>query len=126
MARRRSDRHLLGSGDQGRRQGDLLQLHQGAVRLSPGAAPKNSRRRGSGSIRCTRVIETDMGRHLIDDFAAAQGVGGTMVLANVSAMHPPWATWASRKTLPMPWFSWPATAPPSAPAANWWSMGLSA
>ena len=34
------------------------------------------------------VIDTDMGRHLIDDFAAAQGVGNNEVLANVSAMHP--------------------------------------
>ena len=29
-----------------------------------------------------------MGRKLIDDFAAAQGVGGNESLANVSAAHP--------------------------------------
>jgi NAD(P)-dependent dehydrogenase (short-subunit alcohol dehydrogenase family) len=34
------------------------------------------------------VIDTDMGRHLIDDFAQAQGLGDNEVLANVSAMHP--------------------------------------
>ena len=34
------------------------------------------------------VIDTDMGRKLIDDFAAAQGAGNNETLANVSAMHP--------------------------------------
>ena len=34
------------------------------------------------------VIDTDMGRKLVDDFAAAQGAGNNEMLAHVSAMHP--------------------------------------
>ncbi len=34
------------------------------------------------------VIDTDMGRKLVDDFAAAQGAGNNEMLAQVSAMHP--------------------------------------
>jgi len=34
------------------------------------------------------VIDTDMGRKLVDDFATAQGAGNNEMLAQVSAMHP--------------------------------------
>ena len=51
------------------------------------------RKRGSAArIRVNSVhpgvIDTDMGRKLVDDFAEAQGLGNNEMLAGVSAMHP--------------------------------------
>lgn len=62
---------------------------KGAVRLfTKGCAKELAAARIRVNSVHPGVIETDMGRHLIDDFAAAQGVGDNEVLANVSAMHP--------------------------------------
>ena len=62
---------------------------KGAVRLfTKGCAKELAAARVRVNSVHPAVIDTDMGRHLIDDFAAAQGVGNNEVLANVSAMHP--------------------------------------
>jgi NAD(P)-dependent dehydrogenase (short-subunit alcohol dehydrogenase family) len=62
---------------------------KGAVRLfTKGCAKELAAARIRVNSVHPGVIETDMGRHLIDDFAVAQGVGDNEVLANVSAMHP--------------------------------------
>ncbi|HCF24722.1 MULTISPECIES: SDR family oxidoreductase [unclassified Novosphingobium] len=62
---------------------------KGAVRLfTKGCAKELAAARVRVNSVHPGVIDTDMGRTLIDDFAVAQGVGGNEVLANVSAMHP--------------------------------------
>ena len=62
---------------------------KGAVRLfTKGCAKELAAARIRVNSVHPGVIDTDMGRHLIDDFAAAQGVGNNEVMANVSAMHP--------------------------------------
>ncbi|HEX4849024.1 MAG TPA: SDR family oxidoreductase, partial [Novosphingobium sp.] len=62
---------------------------KGAVRLfTKGCAKELAAARIRVNSVHPGVIDTDMGRHLIDDFAAAQGLGDNEVLANVSAMHP--------------------------------------
>ena len=62
---------------------------KGAVRLfTKGCAKELAATRIRVNSVHPGVIDTDMGRHLIDDFAGAQGVGNNEVLAQVSAMHP--------------------------------------
>ncbi|MCZ8170133.1 MAG: SDR family NAD(P)-dependent oxidoreductase [Novosphingobium sp.] len=62
---------------------------KGAVRLfTKGCAKELAAARIRVNSVHPGVIDTDMGRHLIGDFAAAQGVGDNEVMANVSAMHP--------------------------------------
>ncbi|MCZ8018239.1 SDR family oxidoreductase [Novosphingobium sp.] len=62
---------------------------KGAVRLfTKGCAKELAAARIRVNSVHPGVIDTDMGRHLIDDFAAAQGVGNNEVMASVSAMHP--------------------------------------
>jgi NAD(P)-dependent dehydrogenase (short-subunit alcohol dehydrogenase family) len=62
---------------------------KGAVRLfTKGCAKELAAARIRVNSVHPGVIDTDMGRHLIDDFAAAQGAGNNEVMANVSAMHP--------------------------------------
>jgi len=62
---------------------------KGAVRLfTKGCAKELAAARIRVNSVHPGVIDTDMGRTLIDDFAAAQGVGNNEVIANISAMHP--------------------------------------
>ncbi|MEQ1495920.1 MAG: SDR family oxidoreductase [Novosphingobium sp.] len=62
---------------------------KGAVRLfTKGCAKELAAARIRVNSVHPGVIDTDMGRTLIDDFAAAQGVGGNESLAGVAAMHP--------------------------------------
>lgn len=62
---------------------------KGAVRLfTKGAAKELAAARIRVNSVHPGVIDTAMGRHLIDDFAAAQGVGDNEVLTSISAMHP--------------------------------------
>ena len=62
---------------------------KGAVRLfTKGCAKELAAARIRVNSVHPGVIDTQMGRTLIDDFAHAQGMGGNEVLAQVSAMHP--------------------------------------
>lgn len=62
---------------------------KGAVRLfTKGCAKELAAARIRVNSVHPAVIDTDMGRKLVDDFAAAQGAGNNEMLANVSAMHP--------------------------------------
>ncbi|MFO1255562.1 MAG: glucose 1-dehydrogenase [Sphingomonadaceae bacterium] len=62
---------------------------KGAVRLfTKGCAKELAPARIRVNSVHPGVIDTQMGRDLIDDFARAQGVGDNEVLANISAMHP--------------------------------------
>ena len=62
---------------------------KGAVRLfTKGAAMELAGARIRVNSVHPGVIDTAMGRKLIDDFAAAQGLGNNEVLAQVSSMHP--------------------------------------
>ena len=62
---------------------------KGAVRLfTKGAAMELASKRIRVNSVHPGVIDTDMGRKLLDDFGAAQGVGNNEILAAVSAMHP--------------------------------------
>lgn len=62
---------------------------KGAVRLfTKGCAKELAAARIRVNSVHPGVIDTDMGRHLIDDFAQAQGLGDNEMLVNVSAMHP--------------------------------------
>ena len=62
---------------------------KGAVRLfTKGCAKELAATRIRVNSVHPGVIDTDMGRQLIDDFAVAQGTGGNETLASVSAMHP--------------------------------------
>lgn len=62
---------------------------KGAVRLfTKGCAKELAAARIRVNSIHPGVIETDMARALIDDFATAQGVGDNESKANVAAMHP--------------------------------------
>ena len=62
---------------------------KGAVRLfTKGAAMELASARIRVNSVHPGVIDTQMGRKLIDDFALAQGLGNNEILAQVSAMHP--------------------------------------
>ncbi len=62
---------------------------KGAVRLfTKGCAKELAAARVRVNSVHPAVIDTDMGRKLVDDFASAQGAGNNEMLANVSAMHP--------------------------------------
>ena len=62
---------------------------KGAVRLfTKGCAKELAAARIRVNSVHPAVIDTDMGRKLVDDFALAQGAGNNEMLANVSAMHP--------------------------------------
>ncbi len=62
---------------------------KGAVRLfTKGCAKELAAARIRVNSVHPAVIDTAMGRALIDDFAGAQGVGNNESLANVAAMHP--------------------------------------
>ncbi|WP_309622822.1 SDR family oxidoreductase [Novosphingobium sp.] len=62
---------------------------KGAVRLfTMGCAKELAAARIRVNSVHPGVIDTQMGRTLIDDFAAAQGVGNNESLAGVAAMHP--------------------------------------
>ena len=77
------------AGIEGAAGGTCYNSTKGAVRLfTKGCAKELAAARIRVNSVHPAVIDTDMGRHLIDDFAAAQGVGNNEVLANVSAMHP--------------------------------------
>lgn len=62
---------------------------KGAVRLfTKGCAKELAAARIRVNSVHPGVIDTDMGRHLVGDFAAAQSLGNNEVLAQISAMHP--------------------------------------
>ena len=62
---------------------------KGAVRLfTKGCAKELAAARIRVNSVHPGVIDTQMGRKLLDDFAAAQSLGDNEVLAQVSAMHP--------------------------------------
>jgi NAD(P)-dependent dehydrogenase (short-subunit alcohol dehydrogenase family) len=77
------------AGIQGAAGASCYNSTKGAVRLfTKGCAKELAAARIRVNSVHPAVIDTDMGRHLIDDFAAAQGLGNNETLANVSAMHP--------------------------------------
>ena len=62
---------------------------KGAVRLfTKGCAKELAAARIRVNSVHPGVIDTQMGRKLVDDFALAQGIGDNEVLAQVAAMHP--------------------------------------
>lgn len=77
------------AGIEGAAGGTCYNSTKGAVRLFTKGCAKEL---AAAHIRVNSVhpavIDTDMGRKLIDDFAVAQGAGNNETLANVSAMHP--------------------------------------
>lgn len=77
------------AGIEGAAGGTCYNSTKGAVRLfTKGCAKELAAARIRVNSVHPAVIDTDMGRKLIDDFAAAQGAGNNETLANVSAMHP--------------------------------------
>lgn len=77
------------AGIQGAAGASCYNSTKGAVRLfTKGCAKELAVARIRVNSVHPAVIDTDMGRHLIDDFSAAQGLGNNETLANVSAMHP--------------------------------------
>ncbi len=77
------------AGLQGAAGGTCYNSTKGAVRLfTKGCAVELAPARIRVNSVHPGVIDTDMGRKLIDDFAAAQGVGNNESLANVAAAHP--------------------------------------
>lgn len=77
------------SGLQGAAFASCYNSTKGAVRLfTKGAAIELAPARIRVNSLHPGVIDTAMGRKLIDDFAAVQRLGNNEVLANVSAMHP--------------------------------------
>ncbi|MFM2302033.1 MAG: hypothetical protein RLZZ84_1769 [Pseudomonadota bacterium] len=77
------------AGLQGAAGGTCYNSTKGAVRLfTKGCAVELASARIRVNSVHPGVIDTDMGRKLVDDFAAAQGLGNNEMLANVSAMHP--------------------------------------
>jgi NAD(P)-dependent dehydrogenase (short-subunit alcohol dehydrogenase family) len=77
------------AGLQGAAGGTCYNSTKGAVRLfTKGAAKELAAARIRVSSVHPGVIDTDMGRKLIDDFAIAQGVGNNESLTNVAAAHP--------------------------------------
>lgn len=77
------------AGIEGAAGGTCYNSTKGAVRLfTKGCAKELAAARIRVNSVHPGVIDTDMGRKLIDDFAAAQGAGNNEMMANVSAMHP--------------------------------------
>ena len=77
------------AGIEGAAGGTCYNSTKGAVRLfTKGCAKELAAARIRVNSVHPAVIDTDMGRKLIDDFAVAQGAGNNETLANVSAMHP--------------------------------------
>ncbi len=77
------------AGIEGAAGGTCYNSTKGAVRLfTKGCAKELAAARIRVNSVHPGVIDTDMGRKLIDDFAVAQGTGNNETLANVSAMHP--------------------------------------
>lgn len=77
------------AGIEGAAGGTCYNSTKGAVRLfTKGCAKELAAARIRVNSVHPGVIDTDMGRKLIDDFAAARGTGGNETLASVSAMHP--------------------------------------
>lgn len=77
------------AGIEGAAGGTCYNSTKGAVRLfTKGCAKELAAARVRVNSVHPAVIDTDMGRKLVDDFAVAQGLGDNEMLANVSAMHP--------------------------------------
>lgn len=77
------------AGIEGAAGGTCYNSTKGAVRLfTKGCAKELAAARIRVNSVHPAVIDTDMGRKLVDDFALAQGLGDNEMLANVSAMHP--------------------------------------
>lgn len=77
------------AGIEGAAGGTCYNSTKGAVRLfTKGCAKELAAARIRVNSVHPAVIDTDMGRKLVDDFALAQGAGNNEMLANVSAMHP--------------------------------------
>ncbi|MBN8484383.1 MAG: SDR family oxidoreductase [Sphingomonadales bacterium] len=77
------------AGIEGAAGGTCYNSTKGAVRLfTKGCAKELAAARVRVNSVHPAVIDTDMGRKLVDDFAHAQGLGDNEMLANVSAMHP--------------------------------------
>ena len=77
------------AGIEGAAGGTCYNSTKGAVRLfTKGCAKELAGARIRVNSVHPGVIDTDMGRKLIDDFAVAQGTGNNETLVNVSAMHP--------------------------------------
>lgn len=77
------------AGIEGAAGGTCYNSTKGAVRLfTKGCAKELAAARIRVNSVHPGVIDTDMGRKLIDDFAVAQGAGNNEMMANVSAMHP--------------------------------------
>lgn len=77
------------AGLQGAAGGTCYNSTKGAVRLfTKGAAIELAAARIRVNSVHPGVIDTPMGRQLIDDFAEAQSLGNNEVVAQVAAMHP--------------------------------------